>query len=304
MFGARLTVPHHHAAGAIGVDRAAEDRAERVRVRGGRAVAPETIGAIAIGIVRLAARRHARWRPTGRRAAGVPGSVDATHQLFGCPSLQNELNGHWLEAVQTWWQAAPLPEPSSMHSLPAGHREETHCAVSLAAAQGSARSSAMAAAKASHGKGRKPRAGSMDDEACRRYASRGVGPRAAGTAMRTIRETGVGGVICALAWLCACGEAGAPRDDANRAAPRDGGGAPAPDGAICPVPATRARTASRIRRPRAAMATTRARARRPGASSRTSSSGYPNADRVEGPADDRARGLLRPVRQAATSCCT
>ncbi len=62
--------------------------------------------------------------------------------------------------------------------------------------------------------------------------------------MRTIRETGVGSVICALAWLCACGDGGGPatttmtnfagpHGDGGGALPgEDGGGALAPDGAI------------------------------------------------------------------------
>ena len=54
------------------------------------------------------------------------GYVLATHQLLGCPSLQNVLNGHSLEFVHTWWHEGPLPDPSSMHSLPAGQRDETH----------------------------------------------------------------------------------------------------------------------------------------------------------------------------------
>ena len=54
------------------------------------------------------------------------------------------------------------------------------------------------------------------------------------SAMRTIRETGVGSVICALAWLCACSDGGSiPSTMTNFAGPHgDGGGAPAPDAAI------------------------------------------------------------------------
>ena len=37
--------------------------------------------------------------------------------------MQDELKGHWLEFVHTWWHTAPLPDPSSMHTLPVAQSE-------------------------------------------------------------------------------------------------------------------------------------------------------------------------------------
>jgi hypothetical protein len=46
------------------------------------------------------------------------GYVLWTHQLFNGLSLQDQLKGQSAEFVQTWWQAGPEPDRSSMHSFP------------------------------------------------------------------------------------------------------------------------------------------------------------------------------------------
>jgi hypothetical protein len=45
------------------------------------------------------------------------------HQLWGWASLQNVLNGHCDEFVQTWRHAELWPDPSSRHAVPAAQGE-------------------------------------------------------------------------------------------------------------------------------------------------------------------------------------
>src|ERR1700722_16173604 len=119
-----------------------------------------------------------------------------------------------------------------MHSFPAGQRDETHAAPSLLEhPAGGSRTAARAATRATHRRRReRGGAGSMDDEARRRYASCGVGPRAAISAMRTIREAGArgrGGAVRGLATvavlLVACGDSGdLPATQTNKASSTGG----------------------------------------------------------------------------------